>query len=91
MNKAEAEAALARLPLKVAVLVADVTDALGKERRRYAFGNTTIEIDADSTDEQLAGLARHLPLADKDRAAALDALKSAAVATVEAVATKGTP
>lgn len=56
-------------------------------RRAYRFlvpppgrGFTTIEIDADPSAEQLADLARMLPLDAKDRAAALETMTRATTA-----------
>lgn len=91
-TKEEAEATLAKLPLARAVAVADTTAKDGTARRVYAFtlpaGNEcTIEIDAEPSEQQLADLARHLPLVDKDWAAAFEVLKSPA-ATVEATDAK---
>lgn len=88
-TKEEAEAKLSELPLVRPVAVADATSKDGAARRAYTFtlpaGNECIvEIDAEPTEEQLADLARHLPLADKDRSEALEALKSTAAAAVEA-------
>jgi hypothetical protein len=83
-TKAEAEATLATLPLLSPVAV---TDKAGT-RREYAFtlpaGNLcVIEIDATPSDEQLADLARNLPLASKDRDAALLTMKSQTVVDPE--------
>lgn len=87
-TKADAETRLQRMPLRTAVAVIDTGEAPqdmaselrpGPGRRAYRFavpppgrGIMTIEIDADPSPEQLAALARQLPLAEKDRAAALD-------------------
>lgn len=87
-TKAEVESRLAELPLTAAVAVADTADVrTGAARRSYSYttakGNVvTIEIDADPSPAQLADLARHLPLADKDRPAALDKLSGESTAKV---------
>jgi hypothetical protein len=90
-SKTEAEATLAKLPLEAPVVVSDI----GIVRREYRFTNrdgsiTTVEIDADPTDAQLADLARHLPLADKDREAAFETIKSDTVAAADVPAAEVT-
>lgn len=61
----------------------------GPGRRAYRFTSaagyiTTIEIDANPTPAQLADLARHLPVAEKDRAAALEVLAGAGAVKADA-------
>src|SRR5207244_623689 len=70
-TKAEADAIMAKLALRVPVVVTDVTTD-GAPRREFLFNNPeglgfmTVEIDADPTPQQLADLARNLPVrADK--------------------------
>jgi hypothetical protein len=79
-TKVQAEAVLAALPLERAVAVEDTADAK-VARRSYVFFLTTgnrVECitDAAPTAVQLDELAAHLPLAEKDRAAALEAMKA---------------
>jgi hypothetical protein len=92
-TKDEAEATLAKLPLKSTVVVADTTSKTGAARRRYSFtlptGNVCeVEIDAEPSEQQLADLAKHLPLDEKDKAAALEAMKAEPIKVAEPAPTK---
>lgn len=84
-TKEEAESKLSRCDLLKPVDVQDVTDELGAPRRAYRFenatgrGSTTVEIDADPSQEQLADLARHLPVPEGKRGETLGILRSAEV------------
>jgi hypothetical protein len=77
-----AESALAKCDLRTPVDVADTVDAkTGRDRRAFHFVNpdgseTTVEIDAEPSRQQLADLARHLPVPEEKRAETLATLEA---------------
>lgn len=89
-TKEEAETKLATLPLERTVTVEDTVDAKAAPRRSYVFllaeGNRKECLtDAEPTAVQIEELAAHLPLAEKDQAAALEVLKTEPAPATEPV------
>jgi len=72
MTKVELLAALGDIALLQDVKVEDVegdghSGRKGAARRRYHWGGTFVEIDANPSEEHLKHLARHLPVARRRR------------------------